>query len=286
MRLWQLPRNLLRKSRTTPPSGKSSNDDHGFVTIPEKKPQSMTETRTASPVLEFAPEAEKKPQPIIDAETARTASNVLELALRILRAVSDSILVAGALSGIIDSLLGIMGQIKQTSANAHGLTQLAARIERLTPIVAQMKDDPDKGQTFVRNLQQALVSMTADLEAARSKGKLNRFFNSADNALILHKYNAILAQMIADPRLSPSRKLPILFATLRQNSKSLLPPKYRLCWATSQEDLAAVRTSAARVAKAEASNFTWTPMKDGQNCKSPTPAKDRWATSQVRIFSA
>ncbi|KAJ7204889.1 hypothetical protein B0H12DRAFT_1243567 [Mycena haematopus] len=98
---------------------------------------------------------EKKP--IISTETAWTASNMLELALRMFSAVSSSIPVAGALGGIVNSLLVIMGQIKQTSANTLGLTQLAALIERLTPIVTEMGDNPDKGPTFFRILQQELV---------------------------------------------------------------------------------------------------------------------------------
>ncbi|KAJ7259096.1 hypothetical protein B0H12DRAFT_1070029 [Mycena haematopus] len=169
----QFLRNMLKKFCTTLPSGKSSDGGHDSETIPRKEPQPMTiiNTHMAASVLELAPEGVEriipkyKPQPnIISAETARTASNALELALRTLSIVFSSIPVAGALSGIVNSLLVIMGRIKQTTANTRGLTQLAARIERLTPIVAQMaRDDPDQGQTFVRNLQQKLPNLFATL---------------------------------------------------------------------------------------------------------------------------
>jgi hypothetical protein len=45
--------------------------------------------------------------------------------------------------------------IQQTSGNAQGLIQLAARIDRLTPILSDMAErDPIMGQTIVDNLQQ------------------------------------------------------------------------------------------------------------------------------------
>jgi hypothetical protein len=45
--------------------------------------------------------------------------------------------------------------IQQTSTNAQGLIQLAARIDRLTPILTEVAQrDPIVGQTIVDNLQQ------------------------------------------------------------------------------------------------------------------------------------
>ncbi|KAJ7875259.1 hypothetical protein B0H14DRAFT_61644 [Mycena olivaceomarginata] len=46
-----------------------------------------------------------------------------------------------------------------------------------------------------------LVLITRDLDAARSRGKLNQFFNSAHNASSLEKHNMALAKMIADSTL-------------------------------------------------------------------------------------
>jgi hypothetical protein len=40
--------------------------------------------------------------------------------------------------------------------------------------------------------------MTQDLKDACSKGKLNQFFNSADNASALGRHNMVLNTMIAD----------------------------------------------------------------------------------------
>jgi hypothetical protein len=40
--------------------------------------------------------------------------------------------------------------------------------------------------------------MTQDLKDARSKGKLNQFFNSADNASALGRHNMALSNLIAD----------------------------------------------------------------------------------------
>jgi hypothetical protein len=46
--------------------------------------------------------------------------------------------------------------IQQTSVNAQGLVQLAARIERITPIIEDMaQTNPSKGQTIVQELQRS-----------------------------------------------------------------------------------------------------------------------------------
>ncbi|KAF8146026.1 hypothetical protein K438DRAFT_1991194 [Mycena galopus ATCC 62051] len=92
--------------------------------------------------------------------------------------------------------------IQQSSVNAQGLIQLATRIERLTPIVEEMaKSDLDRSQAIVLGLQTELTSMATDLKAASQRGKLNQFFNSADDASALSKHNMVLAQMIADSTL-------------------------------------------------------------------------------------
>ncbi|KAF7373278.1 hypothetical protein MSAN_00536800 [Mycena sanguinolenta] len=103
-----------------------------------------------------------------------------------------------AVNETIDHLLEITAHIKQTSANAQGLAQLAARIERLTPIVTGMAQDDPNGQAIVQLLQKELASLTMDLKAADANGKLSQFFNRVENASNLQKYNSVLAQMIAD----------------------------------------------------------------------------------------
>ncbi|KAJ7715184.1 hypothetical protein B0H16DRAFT_509695 [Mycena metata] len=57
------------------------------------------------------------------------------------------------------------------------------------------------GEKVINGLQRELQSITNDLEAAKSRGKLNQFFNSVDNTSSLQKHNAILAQLIADATL-------------------------------------------------------------------------------------
>ncbi|KAJ7792559.1 hypothetical protein B0H14DRAFT_3889808 [Mycena olivaceomarginata] len=92
--------------------------------------------------------------------------------------------------------------VQQTSVNAQGLVQLAARIGHIIPIVNDMAHtNPSKGQAIVQELQQVLASMTQDLKDARSKGQLNQFFNSADNASALGRHNMVLNTMIADSML-------------------------------------------------------------------------------------
>jgi hypothetical protein len=52
------------------------------------------------------------------------------------------------------------------------------------------------------DLYRELVLIKRDLDAARSRGKLNQFFNSAYNASSLEKHNMALAKMIADSTVS------------------------------------------------------------------------------------
>ncbi|KAF7373280.1 hypothetical protein MSAN_00537000 [Mycena sanguinolenta] len=145
-----------------------------------------------------------KPEPVVDTETAQTETNMLVFSLMALSTISNRTPLGGVLSETIDHLLEITVHIKQTSANAQGLAQLAARIERLTPIVTGVtQDDPEEGQAIVQILQKELASMTIELEAADANGKLSQFFNRVENASTLRKHNSALAQMIADSTLVP-----------------------------------------------------------------------------------
>ncbi|KAF7373279.1 hypothetical protein MSAN_00536900 [Mycena sanguinolenta] len=156
-------------------------------------------SRTSPVVGEPSDALDEEPRRIVDLETTRTATNVLYIELRRLNTISNHI----PLAGVIDPLIEITARIKQTSASAQGLVQLAARVERLTTIVARAtQDNPDKGRDIVQNLlgnlQKELASITTDLKAASTRGKLDQFFNSVDNASVLHKHNNALAQIIAD----------------------------------------------------------------------------------------
>ncbi|KAJ7455888.1 hypothetical protein FB451DRAFT_1373144 [Mycena latifolia] len=163
-----------------------------------------------------------------------TAQNVLTTALRTLSSVSSNIPFGSILSSVIDPLLDITDRIQQVSTNAQGLTELAARIELLTPIVSDIATNkPEEGRAIVEALKRELEVITKDLSDARAQGKLEQFFNSTDNASSLTKHNITLAQMIADstvgrqplsyPRLSricsllPSR----LFSKLCKTSNAL-----------------------------------------------------------------
>ncbi|KAF7331195.1 hypothetical protein MSAN_02438200 [Mycena sanguinolenta] len=209
-----------RKSRTMPLRGKSSAGDDELERPGENSRLDGGTAETANdepegPILKekFRPNEgaaetaandelerrilEEKIRP--NGGTAKTAANVLVFSLKTLGTLSGSIPMVGALGGIIDALLGVVGQVQQTSTNEQSLVQLAARIERLTPIVSKMAEsDPERGKGIVENLHKELAGMTQQLNAAKAEGKLDRFFNSTDNSAILDNHNMALDQMIAD----------------------------------------------------------------------------------------
>ncbi|KAJ7450639.1 hypothetical protein FB451DRAFT_1410327 [Mycena latifolia] len=128
-------------------------------------------------------------------------TNVLTATLRTLSSVSSNV-PFGSLSSVIEPLLDITGCNQQVSANAQGLTELAARIELITPIVSDMATNkPEEGRAFVESLRRELESIMKDLSDAHAQGKLEQFFNSAGDASSLAKHNMTLAQMIADSTL-------------------------------------------------------------------------------------
>ncbi|KAJ6479036.1 hypothetical protein C8R45DRAFT_933813 [Mycena sanguinolenta] len=124
---------------------------------------------------------EKKPEPIFNAETTRTAYSMLKFALKQLSNISSQVP-----SGRDPQWsYRRYARAQQASDNAEGLIQLALRIKHLTPTVTRMaENDLQKGQSIVEELQKELASIKTELEAALSRGKLNQFFNSADNASI------------------------------------------------------------------------------------------------------
>ncbi|KAF7331185.1 hypothetical protein MSAN_02437100 [Mycena sanguinolenta] len=164
--------------------------------------------------------------------TSETAANVLVFSLKTLSNISGSISKVGALSGITDALLSVVGQVQvrpvatildsitirvqQTPANEQSLVQLAARIERLTTIVTE--SDPEQRKDIVEKLQKELASMTEELNAAKDKGKLSQFFNSTDNSTILQNHNIALDQMIADSSFLTVHEIPKSIRDL-ENSK-------------------------------------------------------------------
>ncbi|KAF8174638.1 kinase-like domain-containing protein [Mycena galopus ATCC 62051] len=103
--LWQHITQSLAESLTSRPSSTQLVENlAALISSPQTSPATslLPGTRSAPPV----------PTPIIGPETVRTASNVLELALRALSSLSSHIRVAGTLGGVIDSLLEIAGRIE------------------------------------------------------------------------------------------------------------------------------------------------------------------------------
>ncbi|KAJ6508648.1 hypothetical protein C8R45DRAFT_1169130 [Mycena sanguinolenta] len=209
------PASLAKHGRRVPPARKRGGIASKFLrrlfarkshTVPESlSPKRPNDNDDSEPTF-------REEKTHAQSQTAQTAANVLVFSLKTLSGISTSIPVVGALSGIIDTVLEIVGQVQQTSANEQSLAQLAARIERLTPIVTQIaKDDPLKGQDIVDKLRKELAWMAEQLNAAKARGKLAQFFNSADNSSIIQMHNMALDQMIADST----------FLTVQEVAKSL-----------------------------------------------------------------
>ncbi|KAF7373297.1 hypothetical protein MSAN_00538900 [Mycena sanguinolenta] len=163
--------------------------------------QSFTgrKTRTTPSPVKFSAGDDKPERPILEENfrpnggTVETAANVPVSSLSTL---SGSIPMVGALGGIMDAPLGAVGQVQQTPANEQSFAQLAARIERLTPMVTE--NDSEQRKDIVEKLQKELASMTEQLNAARDEVELDQFFNS-----ILQNHNIALDQMIADSTQQP-----------------------------------------------------------------------------------
>ncbi|KAJ7352689.1 hypothetical protein DFH08DRAFT_859644, partial [Mycena albidolilacea] len=89
--------------------------------------------------------------------------------------------------------------IQQTPANVKGLGELVALLEDLGPIVVELAErKTSQGQTFVEDLEWELQSLTEDLEAAWSQGRLDDFFGAANNISSFVKHKLVLVQTIAD----------------------------------------------------------------------------------------
>ncbi|KAJ7254486.1 hypothetical protein C8J57DRAFT_1347039 [Mycena rebaudengoi] len=182
--LWQFFRGFsLRKRRTHSVTGR---EDGRASDLLEK-------TETTKRIIEDA----------YIPETPHTGRNALKFALNTLSSVSSNIPFGSVLSSVIDPLLDIADRIEQTSANAQGLAELAARIELISPLVSEMaRNRLQQGRVIVEALCRELQSMTKELDDSHSQGKLERFFNGPNNTSSLAKHNNHLAQMIADATLA------------------------------------------------------------------------------------
>ncbi|KAF7360523.1 hypothetical protein MVEN_00783100 [Mycena venus] len=149
-------------------------------------PSVITSTSDSIQTSSSSPPAEKK-------------NNGLTFALTTLSSVIRNIPGVALLNSFIDPLLDITGRIEQTSANEEQLNALANRIARLAPIISGIAEkNPQQGESFVQALQSELQSITKDLEAARSRGKLDQFFDGTDGAAAIHKHQANLSRLITD----------------------------------------------------------------------------------------
>ncbi|KAJ7672352.1 hypothetical protein DFH06DRAFT_1176074 [Mycena polygramma] len=215
------------------------------------------------------------------ANMAGTAGNVLKFALETLSCVSANIPLGGVLSSVIDPLLAIAERIE-------GLVKLAAAacIELLTPLVSKMAEkNLTQGRPTIEDLRQELHSITTELEEARTRGKVNQFSNSIDNASVLEKHNQALAQMIAAATfatlqdvLESLRELEIngihcvnsylsTGTCSTQDDRTPFHPKGPMSWATSQADLVVGVVTLTVVEKAglkKGQNLTWTRKNTGE----------------------
>ncbi|KAJ7166626.1 hypothetical protein C8R46DRAFT_1094929 [Mycena filopes] len=163
-----------------------------------------------------------------------SARNAVKFALQTLSIASSNIPLGSVVSAAIEPLLAVINRVEQTSANAHGIIELAARIELLVPIVTKMAETERRGvltpksagqsRSIVKLFQQELKTITKDLEAASRQGKLNQFFNSAQNSFALQKHNTILANLIADSTLLSVQEVLEKIEALAQSKLHPEPP--------------------------------------------------------------
>ncbi|KAJ7449999.1 hypothetical protein B0H11DRAFT_2078002 [Mycena galericulata] len=117
--------------------------------------------------------------------------------------------------------------IQQTSANAQGLAQLAERIQLLTPIIVSETASPPSKSRIVEALERELQSITKDLEAFGSRGKLQQFFNSSENAACLARHNMSLMQIVSTATLANVHDVREILKNAEVNFNSSQPMKRR-----------------------------------------------------------
>jgi hypothetical protein len=83
-----------------------------FRRFPVRKARTVPTTKRSDSEIKYGQDIPQKKSPLITPETVRTASNVLDFALRTLSTISRGIPLGGALSGIIEPLLEITGRIQ------------------------------------------------------------------------------------------------------------------------------------------------------------------------------
>ncbi|KAJ7478748.1 hypothetical protein B0H11DRAFT_1282950 [Mycena galericulata] len=95
--------------------------------------------------------SQQTPDKARHADPAHTARNVFKFALQTLRTISNNIPLGQSLNSVIDPVLAAIARIEQTSDNAQGFVELAARIKLLTPIISEMGTPLGPSQIFVPN---------------------------------------------------------------------------------------------------------------------------------------
>ncbi|KAJ7634513.1 hypothetical protein FB45DRAFT_1056539 [Roridomyces roridus] len=158
--------------------------------------------------------------------SAATAKNVVKMALTTLSATSNNIPICGIITSVVDPLLLIMTQLDLTSANVQGLVELVARIERLTPLVADMVEVNSVSECerrFIDDLTRELESIGTDVSETQAQGTLTRFFNNPDDAAGLARHNATLAQLVADATLVNVQEVRRMLMSMERSVSRLVP---------------------------------------------------------------
>ncbi|KAJ7608424.1 hypothetical protein FB45DRAFT_1067511 [Roridomyces roridus] len=132
---------------------------------------------------------------------AQTGRNAVKFALETLSKVSYNIPLGGVINSVIDPLLEVADRIEETEANREGLVQLGARIGRLLHIIGERRStslEEESASVVEDVLHRELEFISADLNAARSQGRIKQFFNSRDTAGSLAAHNDTLAYLISE----------------------------------------------------------------------------------------
>ncbi|KAJ7116370.1 hypothetical protein C8R44DRAFT_739096 [Mycena epipterygia] len=147
-----------------------------------------------------------------DEDPHTVARNILKVALQALSSVAINIPFDASLGSVIDPFLDSVDRSEQIWSNVN-VFGLAARIDVLTSIVPELAQNrPDQGRGVVEVLKRELQSITRDLDAARSQGKLEEFFNSDTAASSLAGHNMKLCQLIVASTRCPQHD-PQIFIT-------------------------------------------------------------------------
>lgn len=138
-------------------------------------------------------------EPTTRSVSNKTAINAVKLTLQTLSAASQSTPLPG-LSFTFDSLLTVITKVEAMSDNLEGFGDLVGRLNTLQSTLSQF-DGIGKVRTDLAHLfeplQRELESLRGDIDAAISRGGLERFINSTGDASSLATHNVRLDRIIS-----------------------------------------------------------------------------------------